>query len=157
MNTKDVFNETGRLGNEINKIHKLLGKINQKCLDIMEICPHEIVFKYNDDHPRKMIIDGSYFCPACAKTIKCIHKSDIKESSFKNSRIIPLTNLSIIRSGDVYHAIRNEVYENMELYYNKSIPNEELSKKMEEILVDKQTKYERPEKVLKKLVKDNND
>ena len=88
----------------------------------MAICPHEIVFKYTDDHPRKTATDGSYFCPACGKTIRCYHKEQLSETPFNNSRIIPLTDLSLFGTSEVHHIIRNEVYNNMELYYNKDIP-----------------------------------
>lgn len=150
MDTKKVFEETGKLGNEINRIRKQLEKVNNQCLEMMEICPHEIVFKYVDNYPRMLMIDGTYFCPACGKTIKCIHPEQIKESSFKDSRVIPLTNLSLFGASEIHHIIRNEVYQNMELYYNSASVVEELSDRMEELLKDKEQRYENSAKTLRK-------
>lgn len=150
MDTKKVFEETGKLGNEINRLRKQLEKVNKQCLEMMEICPHEIVFKYVDNYPRMLMIDGTYFCPACGKTIKCVHPEQIKDSSFKDSRVIPLTNLSLYGTSEVYHTIRNEVYQNMELYYNLEIDIEELSNRMEELLKDKEQRYQNSAKTLRK-------
>ena len=153
MNTKEVFEETGRLGNELNKEREKIMQINRRILMVADKCHHEIVFKYTDDHPRKISVDESYFCPACGKTIKCYKKNQINETVFKESRIIPLTNLSLVGSSEVYQNIRLEVYYNIDYYYDKTISTEELSLCMEKKLVDLQTKYERPEKALKKQKK----
>ena len=82
MITKNIFEETGKIGYEINKLQSELEKLSIKCTEIMAICPHEIVFKYTDDHPRKTATDGSYFCPACGKTIRCYHKEQLSETPF---------------------------------------------------------------------------
>ena len=50
MDTKKVFEGTGKLGNEINRLRKQLEKVNKQCLEMMEICPHEIVFKYTSPY-----------------------------------------------------------------------------------------------------------
>lgn len=154
MDTKKVFEETGRLGNEIHRLGKQLEKVNMQCLEMMEMCSHEIVFKYTDNHPRMLMLDGTYFCPACGKSIKCIRQEQLQESSFKDSRIIPLTNLSLFGTSDVHHTIRNEVYENMDLYYNSETDINELSSRMEELLKDKEQRYESPAKALRKTRKD---
>ena len=151
METKKVFEETGKLGNEIGRLHKQLDNVNMKILELMEECPHEIVFKYTDNHPRKEIIDGSYYCPACGKYAHFIVAG--QELPFKTSIIIPLTNLSLVASSDLYRTIRNEVYMNMDFYYNSETPIEELTSRMESLLEDKQTKYESPVKTLRKTRK----
>ncbi len=142
MDTKKVFEKTGKLGNEIARLHKQLDDINIKILGLMEECPHEIVFKYSDDHPRKVRLVESYYCPACGKYSHFIVAG--QEQPFKTSRIIPLTNLSLVASSDLYHTIRNEVYMNMDFYYSLETPIEELTSQMESLLEDKQTKYESP-------------
>ncbi len=142
MNTKKVFEETGKLGNEINRLSKQVENINKKFLELMEICPHEIVFKYMDNFPKMLMVDGNYFCPACGKTITLIKKNQFQQSEFKDSRVIPLTNLSLLGTNEVFHTIRNEVYSNMELYYNPEIDTDKLSDKMEELLKDKEKRYE---------------
>jgi len=156
MNSKEIFEETGRIGNEISKLHKQLDKLNFKCLELMDSCPHEIVFKYKDNYPRKMLSDGNYFCPSCGKTIKCFSQDQLKQTVFEKSRVIPLTNLSLFGTPEVYHEIRNEVYDNYELYYDSKSNIKELSLRMEEILKDKQNIYESPEYVLKRSIRRNN-
>ena len=153
METKMIFEKTSKLGNEINELKKHLERNNNKCLEMMEICPHEIVFKYNDNYPKKLIIDGSYFCPACGKTIRCIQEDEIKNTVFKDSRIIPLSNLSLFGTTNLYHTIRNEVYKNMNLYYHSDLSNEELSNRMEEVIKDQEIKDKKANKVLRKRIK----
>ena len=151
METKEVFEETGKLGNEINRLRKLLEQVNKECLEMMQQCSHEIVFKYNDNHSRKMMIDGTYFCPACGKIIKCIQRDQIQDTPFKNSRIISLIGLSLLGTSENHYIIRNEVYNNLDLYYDCNIPVEELSFKMGKVLKDKQYEPESLEKVFKKM------
>ena len=153
MDTRKIFEETGKLGNEIGKLQTQLEQVNLKCFKMMEMCPHEIVFKYIDNHPRKAMIDGSYFCPACGKSTGLVIKG--QTIPFEKSRVIALTNLSLIGSSDLYHTIRNEVYGNMDFYYNPNISTEELSSKMELILEDKQSKYQSPRNYLKRELKPN--
>ena len=153
MDTKKIFEETGKIGNEIHKLRGKIEDLNIKYLAITELCSHEIVFKYNDNHSRK--IDGNYFCPACGKTIKCFGKDQIYDTQFKDSRIIPLSNLSLLGTPENHRIIRNEVYDNMGIYYDPIIPIQELSSKMENLLKDMQYEYEDPAKVfIKKRRKD---
>ena len=153
METRKVFEITGKLGNEIIKEKEKLNQLNTKCLELMDLCSHEIVFKYNDNHPRLMTIDGNYFCPACGKTVKCIYKEQLMSSPFNNSRIIPLTNLSLLGTKEVYSRIRHEVYNNIDIYYNSEIDSIELSNKMEEKLANLEIKYNDPNVTLKKTNK----
>ena len=151
MDTRKIFEETGRLGNEINRLGKQLDKLNKQCFEMMEACPHEIVFKYIDDHPRMLSIDGRYFCPACGKTVKCMKSKDIQNSSFKNSKVVPLTNLSLIGTSELYHTIRNEVYQNIEFYYSQDKPIEELSIRMEDVVKDQEARKEDIVQVLRRV------
>ena len=153
METYKIFEKTGSLGNEIKRLQNELEIINLQCLHMMKICPHEIVFKYVDNYPKKLVIDGTYFCPACGKTIQCIQEKELENTSFKNSRIVPLTNLSLLRSGKLYYTIRNEVYKNFDLYYDLDTPVEELSSKMEEVLKNQEQRYNSPVRVLRKTKK----
>ena len=150
MRTTKVFEETNELGEEIVKVNELLANLYLKHEIIKELCDHEIVFKYLDNHPRKKKVDGNYFCPACGKTIRCFGDEEINETNFSNSRIIPLNNLSLLGTKEVYQAIRNEVYNNIDLYYNPHVTIQELSFRMENLLKNYQVFYEIPDKVLKK-------
>lgn len=144
METNKVFEETSKLENEIKKLEKELEKVNNQLLVNMELCPHEIVFKYTDNCPRKLVIDGTYYCPACGKTIKCFMQDQIMYSAFKNSRIIPLPNLSLIGTSKNHDTLRKEIYSNMDIYYNSDYSVKELSSKMEEKLKDQEYDFTKP-------------
>ena len=141
MSIKEMFEETGRLGNKIRKEIEIINNLHKECLKMMDICSHDLVFKYINKHPRKIIIDGYYFCPVCGKNIRCIDKEALNKSIFNKSRIIDLTNLSLEGSKDVFSSIRREVYANIDYYYDKEIDEDTLASTMEEILFDKQTTY----------------
>ena len=105
METRKIFEETGKIGNEIGRLREKIEHLNIKYLEMTKLCPHEIVFKYNDNHPRKMMIDGTYFCPACGKTIRCFGIDQIYDTPFKDSRIILLSNLSLLGTTEVHRII----------------------------------------------------
>ena len=97
-----------------------------------------------------MVVYGKYYCPACGKTIMCYKNGQIKETDFKDSRVIPLTNLSLVGTPQLHNTIRNEVLDNMDFYYDYIIPDEELSSRMEEVLKNMQDDYQTPQYVLRK-------
>lgn len=150
LSTKEVFETTGGYGREIARLHQRLNAINTKCFAMMGRCQHEIVFNYNDNYPKMLITDGYYYCPACGQTLHPYSKELLAESSFKDSRVIPLPNLSLFGTSDVRKAIRIEVYDNMEFYYDSNIPTIELTARMESVLKSKEKRYERPERVLQR-------
>ena len=141
MKTKEVFFEVEKIYDDLYDEYEKIKNIRNKYTDITNMCSHEIAFKIVDNHPRKMMIDGTYYCPACGKSITCDYKEGFLLSSFKNSRIIPLINLSLNAEEEVFTTIRNEVFNNMAMYYNKNINTSILSNKMEEKLKDKQCDY----------------
>jgi hypothetical protein len=153
MNTKDIFEETDKINDEISEYQSYIEKTRMKYTAVMNACSHEIVFKYTDNYPRRIKTDGTYFCPACGKSIKCFHKDELRNTVFNDSRIIPLTNLSLFGSVDLYQKIREEVYANLDLYYDYVIPTDVLSSKMESVLIDNQNRCDRPEKVLSKKIR----
>ena len=153
METKKIFVETSRLGSKIVSLHAQLEGVNRQCLELMEICPHEIVFQYVDYHSRTSFTEESYFCPACGKSLEHIHLEQLQDFPFKDSRIIPLLNLSLAGSSQLYRTIRNEIYQNMDFYYNPDIPVEQLSHKMETLLKDQERRYVGTVEILKKTKK----
>ena len=152
MKTSETFKESYRIIDETFKIYRKINNLRSEYLNNQDECSHEIIFKYTDNHPRKMIIDGNYFCPACEKVIFCVHEEDINDTVFKNARIILLTNLSLIGTNQVHAIIKNEVYYNMDLYYNFDIDVKELSSKMEEKLINHQYDYNKTNKLVRKKV-----
>lgn len=163
MTTKEIFEKTN--GNDIEQMFKdsmtaLVNDDMEKATQIQQIlmittkCPHEILFKYTDNNFQNKDVVDIYFCPACEKTFTIEHcRANELRWMLEYSRVIPLTNLSLLGTPEVHRMIRNEVYENLDYYYNADIPIEELSSKMEEKLVKLQTQYEEPTKKLKKILK----
>ena len=54
MNSKEAFHKTGRLAEKIKENGRQLQRLKSELEEVMDKCPHEIVFKYIDNHPRKM-------------------------------------------------------------------------------------------------------
>ena len=151
MEPKEIFDESKKLNEEIEKLKKQIENINLQYHAMMEFCPHEIVFKYNDNYPRKMIIDGNYFCPACGKIITLSKQSNISSTQFKNSRVIPLVNLSLFGTPEVHNTIRQEVYSNVDYYYDKNRNVEEMSSKMESILQEQNINCDKNKTLIRKI------
>ena len=151
MNTKEVFEKSINYGSD--RLGKEIEEYNRKCTNLGYMCDHEIIFKYNDNQPKMMMIDGYYFCPACGRAIECLYDSDLKVSPFKKSKVVPLTNLSLITSQELYSTIRNEVYSNYDFYYNPDTSIEEMQMKMESVLIVFDVKYSPVDKLLQRLKK----
>ena len=152
MKTIDIFNKSSKIEEKRRELEGQLNQLETDQIILGELCPHEIVFKYTDNFPRMLNIDGTYYCPACGKSIRVLHKKDFMDSPFKKSRIIPLTNLSLMGTNEVYTTIKQEVVSNIQDYYDPEMPVEELEYRMEMVLEDKQIKYKGDGKVLKKSI-----
>ncbi len=138
---EEIFDKTKELNNKIMEDEQEICNLNEELSNLTHICPHEIVFKYNDNHPHKMVIDGNYFCPACGKIIMCTNSDELANTDFKNSRVIPLTNISLRGTKETLSLIRNEVYDNLDLYYDRHVRLDYLIKKMEDTLKDQVYDY----------------
>lgn len=144
MNTKEIFEETGRLGNKVTKLHQELNEINNKYLELMDSCPHEFFLKIQDDHPRKLISYGTCFCPACGKLISIQSLEQLKGRPFNKSRVVFLDNLSLITDKETLQAIRVEVYNHFDFYYNNGNEDKLLVNRLEKVLKSKEHKYDIP-------------
>ena len=100
----------------------------------MRVCPHELVFKYNNNHPRINEIDGNYYCPMCRKSIGTHSMDFFYASDFKDSRIIKLDNISLEGNSTNLSLLRQEVFDNYEFYYDSSCTDDELASRMENAL-----------------------
>lgn len=150
MELRKYFDETANIENELTEARKKYEELIDKYHTVRKLCTHDIVFKFVDNQPRLAPVEGNYFCPACNLVIQFAEKGQIENSKYKNSRIISLPNLSLRNGKNLHKAIRQEVYENLELYYSKKIDEDFLSKKMEEVLITQQIDYSEKNKVLKK-------
>ncbi len=149
METKKVFEETEKLDNKLKELNKERKEINLGFAKMIEVCPHEIVFKFNDNSSRKMLID-KYFCPACGKALQITRENIIENTPFKESKVIPLNNLSLLGTNEDYQTIRNEVLSNFDMYYDPNANIEELSKRIEELLTETQYNFLSEKRLLKK-------
>ena len=148
MNTNQIIKKSVELEKEKNRLKEKLQKINIDCNKLMEECPHELVFKYNDNHPRKMIIDGNYYCPICSKNIELIFKNQYLDTCFKDSKIVYLDGLSLVGDTKTLLKIKQEVLNNIDFYYNSKDINE-IRNKMEDALKDCQYNYRVKRKIFK--------
>ena len=154
MDTRRIWNETTILENEISNIREKIKVLNKKYLEVRELCPHEIVFKYTDNHPRKRLIEGTYYCPACGKLWKNFETDQIDSLPLKDSKVISLENISLLGTKENLDRIRTEVMNNQIIYYDSNISSQELALRMEEVLKDYQYDYMSPEKTFVKIKKD---
>ena len=148
MKTIQVFEQSRDIEKEKIKLKEKINKLNFELLKLENECPHEIVFKYNDNHPRKMVIDGKYYCPACGKNIEFVSNNQYLNSCFKNSKIISLTDLSLVGDTKTLLKIKEEVLNNLDFYY-KCKDMYELRNRMEHKLKDYQYDYNKKSKIFK--------
>ncbi len=141
---KDVYDMSDQLQDKKWQLKKLKREIKQQEDEMRSSCSHEIVFKFNNNKPRKKIIEGYYYCPACGKWTIAATPDYFEHSSFKESIVIPLPNLSLRADEETFASISNEVQENMDLYYSSILTVEEMSARMEAILSDEQYDYSKP-------------
>lgn len=150
MNLRQYYEETTKQENELIETRKRLEEQITAYHELRGICTHSIIFKFKDNYPTERSIDGNYFCPACRLVIECASKEQLKNTKYRESRVIPLLNLSL-RNGRVVHdAIREEVFKNLDLYYDPEVSIEELSAKMEDAIAEHHFDYLNPNKVLRK-------
>ena len=149
MNTIQIFEQRKEMEKEKEKLNKKIESINLKIIELTRICTHELVFKYNDNHPRKKIIYGHIYCPACGKNIEIFSKNQNQE--FDNSKIIDLTNISLINDIETLKKIKEEVLNNYDFYY-KCKDNNELRSKMENVLEKYKYDYNKRLKIFKQNI-----
>ena len=142
METKNVFKSVDDLNKAINRENERIKVLNGRLKSLIDVCPHEIVFKFNCNHPRRIPIDGYYFCPACYSTVTCYSKEDLTNTIYRGSRVIHLSNISIVGSPQIYSIMRGEVFQNFDTYYDPNTPSEELQSKMESVLETLQYDYD---------------
>lgn len=136
MNNNNILAMTKKLENEKEKAELKLMKMKIKIEieRVIDLCPHEIVIKYSDNHSRKLIVGGNYYCPICGKSIGTNNNEFFSKTAFKNSRVIDLNNISLMGNSETLHNIKKAVIGNIDLYYNSNATDEELASRLEETL-----------------------
>ena len=149
IKTKDIFAQSEQLQEKKWELEKLKRAIKQQQAEMEYACPHEIVFKFNNNRPRKKPIDGYYYCPACGKKLLFYTAEAFQYSVFKESQVIPL-NLSLNNDEETLNAISWEVSKNADLYYSSILTTEEMSARMEAKIADEEYDYNKPLEYRKK-------
>lgn len=150
MKAKDIYEVKDRLEQERQRKLLELEHVNQDIRELMELCNHEVVFQYHDNHPRKMILLGTCYCPACGKKLAITAETPIQETPFKDSRIIVLKNISLLGTEKTLRVLREEVKSNMDIYYSPNSNLEELSSRMEGLLQKQEYDYDKEKTYIKK-------
>lgn len=151
MNNREVFNKTNELSIKIKKKRDELDELVEDIRGVQDSCDHEVVFKLNNDTPRMLIIDGYYYCPACGKSYEVIDHEDLQYTQFAKSKVVDLTELSLLPNDTVYSEIRNEVYENYDFYYGANTSIEDMKTKMLETMRPRDLPFQKQKDILKRI------
>ena len=151
MDKKEVFKKTSDLSIDIRKKREELNELVEKIGDIQDKCDHSLSFKLNNDTPRMLVIDGFYYCPACGKKEEIIDREDLRYSCFKDSKVVDLTELSLLPNDTVLGEIRHEVYNNLDFYYGADTPDEELKTMMVETMRPRNMPFEKQKDILRRI------
>lgn len=151
MDKKEVFKKTSDLSIDIRKKREELNELVEKIGDIQENCDHSLSFKLNNDTPRMLVIDGFYYCPACGKSYEVIDHEDLQYTQFAKSKVVDLTELSLLPNDTVYSEIRNEVYENYDFYYGANTSIEDMKTKMVETMRPRDLPFQKQKDILKRI------
>ena len=131
----------------IEKRKKLIAQMmlcEQNLSNLQNECSHEIGIMFSDHIPHRVgkIIDC--FCPACSKIESIYCGNKLEKTSFKNSKLIDLSECLTINIIDRY-AIRDYIFENYDFYYNNT-SNEEMEKAIINMMENSKIKTLLPDK-----------
>ena len=117
------------------RLNSQLESVNHEINRLQEQCPHSIVFKFDDNEEIEKI--GKIYlcyCPSCGKKENIYISHKLERTSFKNSRIIDLSELIIDNYNDTFEIIQNEIFDHAEYYYNENVPTKQLSETMTKVI-----------------------
>lgn len=111
-------------------------------------CNHSLVLIFDDHKPHKIGKIYHCFCPACSKFEHVYNKLRLENSSFKNSKIIDLSDIPMMNFNNYINQIIHYIFENYNYFYN-NCSNEEIANSILSIVKSKENINENP-KILKK-------
>lgn len=150
MDTKTVIRANQNIRAARQKQLALLQKINDYAKEIMSACPHEIVVQMRDNHPRKMLIDGSFYCPACDRILVDTTISSIGVVKlFGHSKLLQLTELSLINNDKTLDMIKKEIIE----HYDEYLSGQKTKKDLVELLRSEEYTFDRATNQMRKVLK----
>ena len=91
--TNYIYNERSQLETEKFDLLESLQQVDDSLLQLQNECDHKVVLEFSSHIPHKATNTIECLCTSCGKKENLWHNHDIQKSSFKNSRIIDLTNL----------------------------------------------------------------
>ena len=149
-NQIEFYNARNEINKERKELKKQLQATENNLANLQTECSHKIVLAFDDYMPHKIGRIIECFCPACGKREDIYPSHEIEKSSFKNSKLIDLTKLSISTFNEYFFNIMEHIFSNYEICYNDDISENEIAKTILS-LVETEKKSETQPKV-KKLV-----
>lgn len=149
-NSIDIYNERRKFIKTRIELEKKLENIIKNTNDLQNECSHNIVLELDDQKPHKVGKITTCFCPACGKSEDIYRGHKIENSSFKNSKLIDLTKISIYEFINNSLTIIEHIFNNYEKYYNKDIIESEIAESLLS-LIETQNKSENKPKTYKKI------
>lgn len=127
MNNREILESRKKIEKEINALNLKRDLLKIKKQQLQKSCPHQLVFKFNDNARHKVGPIDICFCPICLKIENVYAYHLIDKTSFKNSKIVEI---SVQELSGVLDIIEKEVCSNLNYYYDSSIAKEELALSM---------------------------
>ena len=142
MNTKEAFEKRNRISRDFDRINKERNELYMLDDQLKRDCPHEVVVLFNDKNPRKKLIAGNCYCPACSRMIRVVKMEDLPKSIFGKSTVLDIRELSLIGDERTLMVIREDMYRNLDLYYGSMTDKMVLEGRLYDILADFEVKID---------------
>ncbi len=149
MYTKTVIRANQNIRESRRKQLILLQVIDDYAAEVMDACPHELVVLFRDTHPKPVFVDGSVYCPACDKLITNTIATTKVVNLFGHSKVLPLTELSLINNNETLDAIKKEVIE----HYDEYLSGTKNEKDLVELLRSEEYTFDRATNQMRKVLK----
>ena len=126
MNSKDVINNIKNVNKELEALYIKKNSLLKQIVKLKNECSHDLVVMLCDHKEHKVGVIYDCICPACGKRVDVYPTHELENSVFKNSRVVNLTHLSIYD----YNSVLNNIVENYDYYYENSIDDSKILKKI---------------------------
>lgn len=149
MDIKKVIEINSNIRKARDKEIERLKTISEYMQDIMRECPHNVVVKIRNNHPRMIHVDGTYYCPACDMMLFNLPSyKKLADTPFKDSKVLNLAELSLLCDKDTLDTIKTEIVTNYDEYLN-----DQNSDNLKELLKSMEYDYDRSSCQMKRVLK----
>ena len=126
----EIYKKIQTINSDKKRLELLLSTMNDKISDLKEVCSHDLVLRFMiyKTHPIEQSCDC--YCPACGKKEIIYNEYGMDNSSFKDSKIVDLKELSYNDYHDYFDDIIEFVFNNYEFCYSSDSNEDEISKKI---------------------------